>query len=310
MQLNRTTILSGPALVTYGGQSFYSKGDVTLNFAPKTFDIGTAHFGTVDQRVSDRLYEVSFESDGRFTAGLAAILWPYASMAIGTSIYGAADRPLIIWSRDGQKLTLHNASVTGMPNVRLSVAKTIQNSIKFTAILANNTDPANAAAYYTLAAAAYPGDAGYAVADILTHSYASDWGAAPWDNFLTEDGWDISFGLQLKPQTADGLGTVDMTLQGLTVSAKCVPIGISAADILAKIAPAAALGNSIAAAASPLNISSTGVYARIYNAGIVTSGFIFGADKKRIAATEWRATRTVTAGSADPLFYIGTAEPA
>ncbi len=307
--INRSTILSGPALITFGGQSFYSKGDVTLNFKPKLFAVSTAHFGEVDKRVSDREYEVSFEPDGRFTTALAAVLWPYAATLNGASIYGGTDRPLIIWSRDGQKLTLVNAAITGMPNMHFGAAKTIQGAIKFTGLLANNTDPSNAAAYYTLTSTTYPGDAGWLASDVKSQAYTSAWGTAPWDAFFTEAGWDISFALNLKPQMVDGLGTVDMTLQGLAVTAKCIPVGPAVADILAKMAPAVALGNSIAALASHLLISGTGVYAKIYNAGMTESGFVYGAEKKRIAATTWQATRTLTSGTPDPLFYVGTTAP-
>lgn len=308
--LNRTTILTGPALVTFGGQSFWSKGDVTVNLAPALFSIQTAHFGEIDKRVSDRMIEVSFEPSGAFTAGLAAVLWPYAVTAIGSSIYGANDRALVVWTRDGKKLTIHNASITGMPTIRTGVSKTIQGSMKFTGLLANNTDPSNAAAYFTLANAAYPGDTGFNVADIKTLAYASAWGESPWDSFQTEDGWEIAFGLELTPQKVDGLGTIDMTLKGLKVTAKAIPVGVSEADIMAKAMPAVSLGNSIAAASSPLNIYGTGVYVRVYNAGITDSGFVYGSDKKRVGATTWEATRSVTGGAADPLYFIGTSSPA
>jgi hypothetical protein len=308
--IDRTTLITGPALITYGGQKFWSKGDVALNFVPKLFSVGTAHFGEVDQRVTDRMFEVSFEPSGRFTAALAAVMWPYAATLIGASIFGSSDAALVIHGRDGKKITLHNAAVTQMPNLRSSVAQTLQGPIKFTGILKKNTDPSNSAAYYSLADQAYPGDADFDVADILTKAYASAWGdAAPWDAFYTEAGWEISFGMQTKPQMVDGLGTVDITLQGLTVSAKSIPVGPTPADILAKQAPAEGLGNSISSAAEDLVISATGVYAAVYNAGIISSGFVYGSDKKRVGATEWRAMRTITAGSADPLFYIGESAP-
>lgn len=311
--INRSNILKGPALVQYGGQSFWSKGDVTLNFEPKLFAIPTAHFGEVDQRVSDQVFKASFEPAGRFTAGLAAVLWPYASMLPGTSIFGASgvDKALVVWSRDNKKLTLHNSAITGMPTIRQSVSKTIQGAVEFTGIVRNEMDPSEASSYYTIETATYPGDTGFAVSDILTKAYASAWGDdAPWDSFYTEDGWEISFGLNLSPQMVDGLGTVDMSLQGLTVTAKCVPVGPAESDILAAAAPAVALGSSIASRSAALNISASGIYVRVYNAGITKSGFVYGAEKKRISATEWRATRTVTSGTPDPLFHIGTSAPA
>ena len=307
--INRTTIIAGPALLQFATQKFWSKGNVEVKIINDRFDIETAHFGKVDKRVSDRKVEVSFEPEGRFTSGIAAVIWPYAATAIGASIYGASDRALVVWARDGKKITIPNASVTGMPDIRLGVGKTIQGNIKFTGLLKKSTDPSAAGAYYALATATYPGDTDFAVADMLTQAYTSVWGSAPWDAFTTQDGWTLSFGLDLQPQMVDSFGTVDMTLKGLTVTAKGRPVGPAETDILAKMLPASGLGNSIAAAAETLEISGTGVYARVYNAGITDSGFEYGAGK-RLGDTTWQATRTVTAGVADPLFYIATTAPA
>lgn len=309
--INRTTILTGPALVTFGGQSFWSKGDVIVKPVNQRIQIGTAHFGKVDERFADKSLEVSFEPSGRFTAGLAGVLWPYAATTIGSGIYSSSDSALVVHSRSGTKLTIHNARVTEMPSLRLGVTQTIQGQVKFTGLLKNNTDPTNAAAYYTIASEAYPGDSGFAVSDIKTLAYASSWGAsAPWDSFLTEAGWEISFGLQLEPQRVDGLGTVDMSLQGLDVTARAIPVGPTEADVLTKMGNTAALGASLAGVSGEvLNISATGVYVRIYKAALADAELGYGPARKRIGRCEWIATRTVTAGTLDPLFYIGTAAP-
>lgn len=311
MQINRNLIISGPARVTFAGQTFWSKGDVTLKPAFAKFDVTTSSFGKVDGRYSSKQMEVSFEPDGRFTAALAGVLWPYAATDIGASIYGASDRALVIHGRDGVKATLPNASLTEMPSLRLGVAQTIQGNVKFVGLLKNNTDPSAAGAYYAIANEAYPGDSGWAVSDIKTLAYDVAWGnSSPWSSFLTEAGWDISFALELSPQSVDGLGVIDMRLQSLEVTAKAIPVGPTMADILAKMGNEQALGSSIAAQGANLNISASGVYVRLANASITDSDFRWGSQSKRAGETTWQATRTVTAGTLDPLYYIGTAAPA
>jgi len=303
--IDRTTIITGPCIVQFAGQSFWSKGDVTVAPKNKRFPVETSRFGKVDERFSSRMIEVTFEPEGRFTAGLAAVLWPYAGTNIGTSIYGAADRALVVWGVDGVKLTIHNASLTQMPNLRLGVSKTISGNVKFTGLLAKSTDPANAAAYYTIAAAAYPGDAGFAVSDIPTSAFTTVWGgSAPWSSFQTEAGWEIAFSLKLKEQEVDGLGTVDMSLQGLDVSAKAIPVGPTMAQAMAKLMPAVALGSSLAAGGADLVIASAAVTATVKNASLADAQFAYSSDKKRLGSCEWIATRTVTAGALDPLFSI------
>jgi hypothetical protein len=311
MQLNRTLIITGPARVTFAGQTFWSKGDITVKPAFAKFDIATSSFGKVDSRYSSKQLEVSFEPDGRFTSALAAVLWPYASTSIGASIYGGSDRELLIQGRDGVQLSLPNASLTEMPSIRLGVGQTIQGSVKFVGLLKNNTDPGAAGAYYAISSVAYPGDTGWATSDIKTLAYDVAWGAdAPWSSFLTEGGWEIGFGLDLSPQTVDGLGVIDMRLQGLEVTAQAIPVGPVMADVLAKMGNLQALGSSIAAQGANLNISATGLYLRVANASITDTDFRWGAEAKRLGQTTWMATRTVTAGALDPLFYVGTEAPA
>lgn len=174
--IDRALILTGPAVVTFGGQSFWSKGDITVNIKNAHFDIETSAYGKVDKRFSDRQIEVSFEPDGRFTAALAAVIWPYAATGIGVSLYGAADRALVITTRDGQVLTVPNASVTKMPDIRLGVSKTIIGAMTFTGLCKLSTDPATSGAYYALTTGTYA-DTGFLATDILTKPYASAWEA-------------------------------------------------------------------------------------------------------------------------------------
>jgi hypothetical protein len=306
----RSSIISGPARISFGGQTFWSKGDVQFNVINDRFNIDTAHFGKVDERFSDRRIEIVFEPAGAFTAGVAAVLWPYASTVVGASIFGASDTACTINGRDGRQIVVHAAAVTKMPAIRLGVTQTMIGSMTITGLVKNNTDPTNAAAYYTESAVDYPGDAGFAVSDILTKAYSAAWGASsPWNSFTSESGFTVDFNLGLAPQKVDGIGTVDMTFQSLEVNAKCIPVGPTAADILSKVAGTAGLGASIATADN-LNISATGVYVRLYKAALADSGLLFGNTAKRIKGSEFIATRGITSGTADPLFHVGTSAPA
>ncbi len=294
--------------MTFGGQTFWSKGDVSYKLTVDRFAVDTSAFGEVDGRTKDKRIEVSFEPDGRFNNALAAVLWAYAATNIGASIFGATDTPLVIQGRDGISLTVPNAAVTKMASIFASVAKTLQGPITFTGLLKNSTAPSAAGAYYVIASSAYPGDTGWSRADIKTLAYASAWGSSPWAAFNTEDGWEIEFDLQLAPQMVDGLGTVDMSLQGLTVKAKSIPVGPNLAQLHTAMQENTDFGTSMATA-NDLIISATGVYIRLSNAGMISMDASWGSQKKRLGACEWQANRTVTTGVPDPLFYIGDAAP-
>ena len=303
-QITRASIISGPAKITFGGQSFWSKGDVTVRPINDRFNIDTASFGKVDERTSGRKFEITFEPSGRFTAGLAAVLFPYGAAAIGSSIFTGTDAPLAINGRDNLKLVFHAAAITGIPQLRLGVTQTMMGPVTFTAICKDNTDPSNAAAYYTASSETYPGDSGFAVADILTKFYSAAWGASsPWASFMTEGGWTVDITPSFAEQRVDGIGVVDMTLAGIEVSAKCIPVGPTAAQILSAVAPAAALGTSLATV-NDLDLSPSGTvgdpFITLSTAAMVNSGLTYGREAKRIAETEWIATRVV--GS--PLFTV------
>lgn len=304
--IDRTTIITGPALVTYGGQTFWSKGNIVLKPVFARFAIQTASFGKVDERFVDRRFTITFEPSGRFNDLLAAVLWPYGGTTLGTSIIGASDKALVIHGRDGVKLTFHNAAITAMPSLRVAVNQTAVGPITFTAICAKNTDPTNAAAYYTIASQAYPGDSGFAVADIPTAASDAAWGVTPpWDAFHTEAGWDISFNMGVQDMTVDGLGTQDLLLTSLDVSAKAAIVGPTVAQVLTALKPTQAFGTSLAGD----NLVISGQFwgapnISIANAALVDAECRWGATDKRIGTCEWIATRSITAGTPDPLFTV------
>lgn len=304
--IDRTTIITGPALVTFAGQSFWSKGDIKLSPINKRFQIETSHFGRVDERFSDKRIEVEFEPSGNFTTARAAVLWPYGATAVGASIYGATDRPLVIWKRDGTKYQINNASLTQMPNIRMAVDKTTVGPVKFTGLLAKNVDPTNAAAYYTVSSGTYPGDAGFTVSTIYTQAPSATWGSSPWAAFYTEAGWEISFSLKLAEQAVDGLGTVDMTLQQIDVSAKAIPVGPTVAQVMTSLQSNAALGASLASANNLVLATATSgsPTVTLNKAALVDAEFMYGNTKKQIGVCEWIPTVTITSGTPDPLFTV------
>ena len=310
--INRTTIISGPCLIIYAASTFLSKGDVVLKPVFDKFDIETAAFGKVDTRVKNKKYTVSFEPDGRMTSALIAVLWPYGASATGLSIFGSTDRPLVIHGRDGVKVTLFNAAITKMPSIRMGVGVTMAGSVEFTCLLANSTAVTNSAAYLTVSTNTYPGETGWLASDILTGPALCTWGSAPWSAFQVDaPGWEITPSLKLSNVDADGLGTVDMLLQGLEVSAKATPVGPGIADIVAAMTGAAELGSSIAAVGTELIVTAGAtpklITVTVYNAALVDSDLSWGAAKKRVGSCLWQATRTVTSGVADPLFSIALA---
>ena len=308
----RASIIQGPCQITYDGSTFWSKGDVTLKPVFERFDVATSAFGKVDSRIKSKRYELSFEPDGRVTSALIAVLWPYGASATGLSIFGATDRPLVIYGRDGVKVTLVNAALTQMPSIRMGVGVTFAGQCKFTALLANSTAVTATAAYLTVATDTYPAETGWAASDILTQPTVGTWGSAPWDFFEVDSpGWEVTPTLQLQNVGTDGLGIVDMLLSGLEVTARAIPVGPTAAQILTAMSAAGQLGSSASAAGTELILRSgttpKAVTVTVYNAGMIDTQLVWSAANKRVSQCTWAATRTVTTGTADPLLAVAIA---
>jgi hypothetical protein len=304
MQIDRTTIISGPAKITYGGQSFWSKGDIVERPIYDRFNISNSHWGDVDTRETNREYEISFEPDGRFTNELGAILYPYMSLAMGASIIGDTDRALVVHGRDGKKRTYHNAALTKIPDANFDTGRTLQGSCTFTAIVKNNTDPTNAAAYYTDATEAYPGDSGWDLSNIVTKPPICYWGEnAPWNAFKTKNGIVISFALDVYKRKVSGIGTIDMILRGLTVTAKATPM-VSRQAIADMMRADAQMGSSIDVDHLSLSVGNEFIECSIANVAIVDASFVSGMENERVGEVTWQANRTITDGTANPLFNI------
>lgn len=311
--MSRASILRGPCKITYNSQVFWSKGDVVVNHVVNTFPIQTSRFGKVDDRVDSVMDVLDFELDGRFNSAALSTIFPFASAVIGSSVFGT-DTTLTINSVDGQQRVYVSAAVTKMPGLRLARKATIFGPMQITCLYGTASAPDDAGSLYTDSAVAYPGDTGYAVSDIPTQVYALDWGiTSPWDAFSSKDGVTVDFKLDLAAEESESHGMYDYIFQGLEVSAKLQPDGGPAeSDVLAALmhqGTGAVLGRSLNADSANLNIVGTGVYVRLYNANIVNFKELFSGRLRRMGDVEFRATRTVTTGTLDPLFHVGAAAP-
>ena len=218
---DRTTIVRGPCKITYDGATFYSKGGVSLTLTNSTFDKETDAYGVVGKSKTDLQIVVEFEPIGEIEH--LTVLFPYGNTAMGASIYGGTDKPLVIVAADGT-YTINNAAITQMPSLRCTANNTAFGTVQFTGLLEIGGDPAALADYYAVTGAGSIGTA-FDAAKLITAPYQATLGAI--GPFFSEAGFEISFELSLNPITVDGIGTVDMSLQNLGATITCIPTGIS-----------------------------------------------------------------------------------
>lgn len=219
---DRTTIVRGPAKITYDTAVFYSKGGVTLRMVNTTFDKETDSYGVVGKSKTDFQVIVEFEPVGEIEE--LAKLYPYGSTAIGSSIYGNDDKALTITAADAT-YSIYNAAITQLPSIRLTANNTAFGPIQFTGLLTKEGDPSSLGDYYGVAAGASIG-AGFDPSKLITAPYTATLGFGSPLNFFSEAGFEVAFDLSLNPVVVDGIGTVSMSLQNLGATITCIPTGI------------------------------------------------------------------------------------
>lgn len=312
MNIDRSNIVRGPAIVTFDSVVMYTEEDIVLSPGISTFPVETSMFGNVGDRLNDIVTEITFKPAGIWA--YRSVLLPYTTPAIGDSIFGAADKDITIQTEAGQLLTWKAAAVTQMPDLYLSTTKQLFGQVTFTCIGALATAWDDAAKRGTVAANAFA-DTSFDPTDILTQEYTLAWGVAtPWDDIETEDGATVSFNVNVEPVMSDRDGTIDMTLQSVEAMVRLVPLGISESQLLSLLK---IQGSNVKRGAdmatinsNAFNASGTGVYVRLYDATPNEGPFRFGRSTLRAGEVAFKAQQGLSSGSQDALFYIGTEAPA
>ena len=295
---DRTTIVRGPCKITYDGATFYSKSGVVLTTTNGTFDKETDAYGIVSKSKTDFTILVEFEPVGEIES--LTVLFPHGNTAMGASIYGATDKPLVIVSAD-KTYTILNAQITQMPNVTCSANKTAFGSVQFTGLLKIGGDPSAIEDYYTTGVGASIGTA-FNPAMIITAPYVATLGAL--DPFMSAEGFEISFDLSLTPVMVDGIGTVDMSIQGIACNIVCIPTGIDQLDFEAFFDSLNA-GSDLTSTA--LDISTTTVGGLNFDCAAVQVTELarnFSAADNRLGTLTMSAKRTFTTGAQNALYTI------
>jgi len=311
MSSNRTTIIRGPAIVTYDSVVMYTEGDITFRLVLTRADINVSAFSKVDERLDDITTEVSFTPAGVWA--YRTVLLPHTTPSIGSSIIGATDKDLVIHTLAGKTITVRACAITSMPQVNFGTTQQLWGAVTFTGVGTNTTAWSHASKRVLDATATFS-DTSFDPTAILTQPYTVAWGASsPWNAITTEDGVRVSFELDAQPVKVDSEGTVDMTLENVQVIARMKPVGVSEADVIALLKAqdtGAARGVSLQSHNSAvLNISGTGVYFRIYKAAPVEGPLAFGRTTLRAGELAFIGTAEFATGARQPLYYHGTAAP-
>ena len=294
---DRTTIVRGPCKITYDGATFYSKGGVTLTVNQSSFDKQSDAYGLIGRGKTDMSVVVEFEPVGEIES--LTVLFPYGATTIGTGIYGATDKNLVIVATDAT-YTVFNAAVTQMPSIRCTATNTAFGSVQFTGLVATSGEAGDMGEYLGVGAGASIGVA-FSPSLVVAGPYTGNLnGDGP---FATESGFDVSFDLSLTPIIVDGIGTVDMALANVGVSASFIPTGIDP-DYFDEFLTAG-IGLEIASPSFQIVTEIIGgLNLNLASAQIIDYQRRFSSTENRAGTLNLVAKRTFTTGAPNALFTV------
>jgi len=309
--LDRTLLKRGPAIVTYSGATLYTNADILARFGPVWNPVNTSMYGQVDKVLADRVYKVPLRLWGAWEN--LPVLFPGYAMSpqVGASIFGATATPLVILARNGDQITYNNAQITKLANLFLGAdADLFAADVEFTCILGNSSgstmfNPEDPNAYYAVATGQAYADSAFAKTNYKRVRFTGAWGAvAGFSSVIPQRGFQVSWELDARPLTCDGLGTVDFTIgeNVLQGACKCIPIQPTMAELEAQLAAQGVpLGALMSSNVADLTLTGNGGSPVIVlkSAGIAEHGYAFGIEPLRQGEITWTTTRGFTAGVPD-----------
>lgn len=305
---SRADIIRGPAVITYDTVKIFTEDDIKLDYDIQTFKMPSSIHGDNDERFDNIAFKLSFKPEGFWT--YRSVLCPHHTPILGTSLGGSTDKNVVIQTLAGQQITIKAGFISKMPDLFLSAGKSFWGSVEMTCIGANATEWSDAAKRAAITAQSWS-ESTYASSGKVTIPYSAAWGSSsPWDAIETQDGWTISFEMGMDPVPSDRYGIIDYTLGTVGVIAKCIPIGISEANLLSLMKiQGTGIARGVSLSGNKNNLVIQGATAAdpkvtIYNCAPKTAGYAFGATTLRVGEIGFVGVNTITSGALGQLFAL------
>ena len=306
MAVDRTALIKGPARIVLGSSVFFSQGDVSVAITSETLPTTSSKWGKLDEILVETKHVVTFVPVGEWEE--LAVLFPLAKIAIGGSIFGAADVALTIVGSDGEQWAYQSAAVSDEPGIVAAIEGTLFEQVQLTCIRTNTEDWSDTDSLVAISSVTPPSDTEFSLAAIKRQAYMGSWGDDNWNSFDTEKGFRIKSAVQLVERKTDQCGLYDIRLSNYEADARFAPVGVTTSDLLAKVlhqGSGSARGASLAGLGKDLIVSAPGASVRLRGAALITGAGRFSAEQKRLGEVRAISTR---AAFADPVMIPGKGE--
>ncbi len=302
--LNRTAIVKGPGAVKFGSVVLHDADGITADIDVEADPIATSMVGEVDRWINSRFGQVSFRPAGEITADILAALYPQQTPDIGASLLTGTDVPLIVHSKAGVKLTFAAAALVQPPQLRLAATQTAFGSAaQFRALLGAGKDADDEGALVTIASEAYSAETyPFSAVNLFAGIYSGVYNSA---TINARAGWTLDVQFATEAIKTDHEGEIDILLKGVTVVAKCEPVGMSESAFAALLPYAALNGSSIRAGYDLVISGGAGkLQATLYDARPLVGPMRWGTTALRSGELAFVAQRKLSTGVPGALYKV------
>ncbi len=309
--MDTRVIAEGPAVVSFGGFNYYSTGTITLTPDLKLREIVSSYFGPIDARVTDKTFKLDFTPVGMLTS--TAAYFPFGASDIGKLVAPSTDAPIVIYTSEGQKITIPAGCFAKCPQLLLGTDKGPMGEMSLAGMGDITAVDAAANTHYKIETAA-----------IAAHSLDPDKAPTPAYKAVigtgetaieldSEEGFTFDLGATFTPRSVNRYGTVNFKLSGLKPSIAFTPFGLTEAEAMALLhiqgAGAAQLGASnkrgLQLQVLPAETGAKGVTVTFADFQCREGSMLFGAEDPRHGQYVFLPAVKVTNGVPGALYTIG-----
>jgi hypothetical protein len=303
MGVTRTSLLSGPAVASYAGHTFFARDGILVSPALDLAAVGSDANGVLDDSVFNSPVTIRFVPSA--PARDLVALYPHLQGAPGVSLFGAADVPLVLTAANGVRLSFAAVAITQMPDLVLGAGGAVAGTVSFLALGLRSLGVTAADRLVAIDSAAMPVWPGGSPG--LSDDYLLTWGGAPWAGLRSRDGVRVRFALTSAPVLSDANALLDVTLEQLKVEVRLVPEspgGPAEADVVAALQlQGVAPGRLLSSDAEALVVSGEALSVTLPEAQLVGAELDFAGTRPRVGELVFAAGRAFLA-AAEPLAVV------
>lgn len=301
---------AGAPKISYNSATLWTRGDLIVPLKHALKEQVSSMYGRVTKTREGRSIEINIPLYG-FWSNLSVLFPSYFLTGLPSQrIFGTSDTPMTITARNGDQIVLKNCQITKVANLKLAANQQIFGAdVTITALIANNTSPTTANAYYTITTGATYSEGDFPQSNFKSLTWTGAWGTRTgFTSILTQDGFTVDWEIKMTPDLVDGIGPVDMFTDLFWGKATAIPVGPTLAQIDTALdfqGTNAAVGADISADVDNLVLTDGTSTLTLLACSMIESGLVFGPAKKRIKATIWESTRLgFTSGAAPAIATV------